>query len=317
MKRTYTAQRFQNISREEIRGKQSRAAGQRRARHVGVLSMIRDLLICLEGSPGSERATELAIEIARESSARLLGLAIVDEPDIRAGAATSIGGASFKQHRDEVLLEDAQRHVQEYLTRFEARCRDAGVRARVLALSGRPAPTILVQMQSHDLTLIGRNANFLFETRDDDPETRDSVLHRAGKPVIIVPEVLAPAGPDVLVAFDGSSAAKRALKAFAASGLAQGRKVHVASVQDDGEEAWEMASRGVELLRELGVGSKPRSVVSALPIAAAILDARRKVGAGLLVTGAYQARSRLSELVWGSVTHTLLEETPVPLFLHH
>jgi nucleotide-binding universal stress UspA family protein len=279
--------------------------------------MIKDLLVCLEGSPSSERATDLAIEIAREQSARLLGLAIVDEPEIRAGAATSIGGASFRQHRDEVLIEDAQKNVQDYLARFETRCRDAGVRARVLELRGRPAAKILEEMQSHDLTLIGRHVNFLFETRSEDPETRDSVLHRAGKPVIIVPQVLAPAGPDVMVAFDGSSAAKRAVKAFAESGLAHGRKVHVASVQDDGEEAWEMASRGVALLRDLGVAAKPRSVVSALPIAAAILDARRKVGAGLLVTGAYAQRSRLAELIWGSVTHTLLEETPVPLFVHH
>jgi nucleotide-binding universal stress UspA family protein len=278
--------------------------------------MIKDLLVCLEGSPSSERATELAIEIAREQSARLLGLAIVDEPDILAGAATSIGGASFRQHRDEVLLEDARKHVQEYLTRFEARCRDAGVRARVLELRGRPAAKILEEMQAHDLTLMGRHVNFLFETQSEDSDTRDNVLHRAGKPVIIVPEVLAPAGPDVMVAFDGSSAAKRALRAFAQSGLSQGRKVHVASVQDDGEEAWEMASRGVELLRELSVIAKPRSLVSALPIADAILDLRRRMGVGLLVTGAY-TRSRLSELIWGSVTLGLIEKTPVPLFLHH
>ncbi len=279
--------------------------------------MVKDLLVCLEGSPSSERATELAIEIARELSARLLGLAIVDEPDIRAGAATSIGGASFKRHRDEALIEDASQRVNEYLARFEARCLDAGVQARVLELRGRPAPKILEEMRSHDLTLMGRQVNFLFETKSEDSDTRDNVLHRADRPVIIVPEVMAPAGPDVLVAFDGSSAAKRAVRAFAGSGLAQGRKVHVASVQDDGEEAWGMATRGVELLGELGVAAKARSVVSALPIAAAILEARRKVGAGLLVTGAYTRRSKLSELLWGSVTQSLLEETPVPLFLHH
>jgi nucleotide-binding universal stress UspA family protein len=279
--------------------------------------MIKDLLVCLEGSPSSERATELAIEIARELSARVLGLAILDEPDIRAAELTSIGGASFKRHRDDVLVEDARQHVQEYLMRFEARCRDAGVLARVLEVRGRPAPKILEEMRSHDLTLMGRQVNFLFETKSEDSHTRDNVLRGADRPIIIVPETLAPTGPDVLVAFDGSSAAKRAVRAFAESGLAQGRKVHVASVQDDGEQAWEMASRGVELLRGLGVAAKPRSVVSALPIAAAILDVRRKLGAGLVVTGAYTRGSRLSEFLWGSVTHSLLEDTPVPLFVHH
>ena len=42
--------------------------------------MIKDILVCLEGSASSDRATDLAIEIARELSARLMGLAIVDEP---------------------------------------------------------------------------------------------------------------------------------------------------------------------------------------------------------------------------------------------
>ena len=278
--------------------------------------MVRDILVCLEGSPSSERATELAIEIAREQSARIVGIAIIDEPDIRAGAATSIGGASFRQHRDEVLLKDASLHAHEYLASFEARCLQANVPARVLELRGRPGPKILEEMQSHDLTLIGRHVNFLSETKEADAETRDNVLHKAGKPVIVVPEVLAPAGPDVMIAFDGSTAAKRALRAFGESGLAHGRKVHVGSVLDDGAEAWEMAARGVEMLRELKIAAQPRSIVSALPIAEAILETRRKLGAGMLVTGAY-TRSRLSQFIWGSVTYTLLEKSPVPLFLHH
>ena len=278
--------------------------------------MIKDILVCLEGSASSERATDLAIEIAREMSARLTGLAIVDEPNIRAGAATGIGGASFKQHRDEVLLADAHKKAADNLLLFEARCRDAGIPARVLELRGRPAPKILEEPERHDITLIGRHANFLFETRDEDVETRDNVLHRAGKPVIVVPEEPMKTGPDVLVSYDGSSAANRAVRALAESGLARGRKVHVASVQDDGEEAWEMASRGVELLKTFSIAAKPRSVVSALPIPEAILEARAKLGAGMLVIGAY-TRSRLSELIWGSVTRTLLEKCPVPIFLHH
>jgi nucleotide-binding universal stress UspA family protein len=278
--------------------------------------MIKDILVCLEGSASGNRAIDLAIEIAREMSARLMGLAIVDEPNIRAGSATGIGGSSFKQHRDEVLLEDAHKKASDWLLLFEARCRDAGIPARGLELRGRPAPKILEEMQSRDLTLIGRDANFLFETKEEDAETRDNVLHRAGKPVIVVPEESAKTGPDVMIAYDGSSASNRALHALAGSGLANGRKVHVTSVQDDGEEAWEMASRGVELLRTLSVASKPRSIVSALPIADAILETRAKLGAGMLVMGAY-TRSRLSEMIWGSVTRTLVEKCPVPIFLHH
>ena len=58
--------------------------------------MIKDILVCLEGSPGTVRAIELALELAREHGARLVGLAIA--------------GYGDKHDR-----------VDEHRTRFEAR----------------------------------------------------------------------------------------------------------------------------------------------------------------------------------------------------
>ncbi len=209
--------------------------------------MMNDILVCLEGSASSERAIDLGIELAREHGTRLVGLAIIDEPDIRAGAAMGIGGSSYKQQRDETLLEDSRQRAEAALAQFEERCKKAGVAARSLEMRGRPAAKILEEMTEHDLTLIGRGANFVFETKVEDAATRDNILHRAHKPVIVVPEEPARSGHDVLVAFDGSSAAKRAVRAFGESGMAQGRTIHVASMDDDGEQAWEMASRGVDI----------------------------------------------------------------------
>ncbi len=255
--------------------------------------MIKDILVCLEGSPGTVRAIELALELAREHGARLVGLAIAGErrrARRRRRASGAVRGARPGGRR-----LDPQR----------------------CELRGQPAATILEEMTAHDLTILARNASFLVEDkRPRTRETRDNVLHHARKPVILVPEEPARAEHDVLIAYDGSSAAKRAVTSFAESGLAQGRTIHVTSMHDDGEEAWEMASRGVELLRERSIAAKPRSLVSTLPIAEALLDLRRKLGAGLLVSGAY-ARSRLSEMIWGSVTRALIDKTPVPLFLHH
>jgi nucleotide-binding universal stress UspA family protein len=253
--------------------------------------MIKDILVCLEGSPGTVRAIELALELAREHGARLVGLAIANNGEKHDG-------------------------VDEHRARLEARGQAVGVSTRILRVYGQPAATILEEMTAHDLTILARGASFLVEDRGEDGETRDNILHRARKPVILVPETPVRAEHDVLIAFDGSSAAKRAVTSFAESGLAHGRTVHVTSMHDDGAEAWEMASRGVELLRERSIASQPRSLVSTLPIAEALLGLRRKLGAGLLVSGAY-ASSRLSEMIWGSVTRALIDGTPVPLFLHH
>jgi nucleotide-binding universal stress UspA family protein len=277
--------------------------------------MMKDMLVCLEGSPSSAQATELAIRLGLILEATLVGLAIVDEPDIRAGAATGIGGSSYKKERDAALLKDAHEHAEQWTAAFLNRCRVVGVAAQALERRGQPSKIILEEMRRHDLTFIGRSVNFLFETESEDKQTRDAVVARAPKPVLVVPEQEPDRKTTVLIAYDGSSACKRALRAFAESGLHRDRAIHVASVGDEGTEAYELAAAGCELLRGMNVKAEPHSVVSALSIAEALLDQARKLGAAMVVSGAY-THSRLSHLIWGSVTHELLEKTTVPLFLH-
>jgi nucleotide-binding universal stress UspA family protein len=278
--------------------------------------MIAKILVCLEGSPSSVAATTIAIETSRRLAATLVGLAIVDEPDIRAGTPTSIGGSSFKHERDDALVADARKQAELWLTTFADRCHREGVSARTVEVVGRPAAQILAEMQTHDLTVMGRSANFRFETEETDPETRDDVLHRARRPVIVVPDDATTADGPVLIAYDGSSASKRALASFAESGLAAGRDVHLASVDDDGADAWETANRGVLALKALNVYAKLHNIVSPLSIEDALLELRAQLGAGLMVMGAY-ASLRLKALIWGSVTRALIEKTQVPLYLHH
>jgi nucleotide-binding universal stress UspA family protein len=279
--------------------------------------MIKEALVCLESSASSEAATRLAIAIADDFKAHLVGLAIVDEPDIRAGTATGIGGSSFKHERDETLLADARVRAADALALFERRCREANVEARTLEVVGRPASSILAEMERHDLTIIGRDANFRFETESDDTATREAILHRAAQPVLLVPEgAEAPIGSTVVVAYDGSRAAKRAIASFAESGLARSRNVHVATVDDSGEQAWELAMAGVKALAESGVAAVPNNLVSAQSNVEALFAFAKEIGAGLMVMGAF-AHSRLAHLFHGSVTRGLVERTTIPLYLQH
>src|SRR4051812_5812911 len=233
--------------------------------------MIKDVLVCLEGSPSSLRATDVAIQLAQRQRASLTGLSVVDEPDILAGQATGIGGAAFKQQRDQALLSDAQARADEWLDVFAARCRAADVPMRRMTLRGRPGDTIVGELQRHDLTILGREVNFRFETEDRDKKTRDTILRHAGKPIIVVPETELTQSTSVLIAWDGSPAARRALHSFASEGLARDRTVHVVTLDDDGSIAWEMAQKGCVLLSELGVPSRPHKLVSVRPVAEALL----------------------------------------------
>ena len=279
--------------------------------------MIKEALVCLEGSASSEAATRVAIGIAKDVRAHLIGLAIVDEPDIRAGTPTGIGGSSFKHERDEALLADARARAGDALALFERRCREAGVTAKQLEVVGRPTASILAEMEARELTVIGRDANFRFETESDDAATREAILHRASRPVLLVPEnAEGPLGKVVVVAYDGSKAAKRTIASFAASGLAASRSIHVATVDDSGERAWEMAAVGVKLFVDAGVAAIPHNIVSALSNVEALFAFANEIKADLMVMGAF-AHSRLAHLFHGSVTRGLVERTTIPIYLQH
>jgi nucleotide-binding universal stress UspA family protein len=136
------------------------------------------------------------------------------------------------------------------------------------------------------------------------------------RPVLLVPESSIALGRTVLVAYDGSGAAKRAITSFAASGIAQGRAVHVATVDDNGVVGMEMAERGVAMLRAANVPATAHNIVSVLSNIDALFKMAKELQAGLLVMGAF-TRSRLRQLFSGSVTRGLVERTEVPLYLQH
>jgi nucleotide-binding universal stress UspA family protein len=278
--------------------------------------VVKTILVGLEGSMGTARATELAVAVAKPDGASLVGLAIIDEPAITAGAAMGIGGSSYKHERDEQLLLEARQQARDAEQRFLAQARAAGVEARVVEVTGKAAETLLAELEHHDLGLLGRYANFRFETDATDLRTWDTVVHGATKPLIVVPETSLAKGRNAVLAYDGSLAAKRAMRLFVESGLHRGRILHVVTINDSGAVAWELATKAAESLGEMGVAAEVHNVVSVLSIAEALLEVATKVDAGLIVMGAF-AHSRLRNLFRGSVTQQLVEKTSVPLFLTH
>jgi nucleotide-binding universal stress UspA family protein len=254
--------------------------------------MIKDVLVCLEGSASSEAATQIAIGIAHEVHAQLAGLAIVDEP------------------------ADARTQAKGWIASFERRCREQEVPARTFEVVGLPADRVLSKMISHDVTVIGRDANFKFETERQEPQTREQILRRGVRPVLLVPEGTQTLGNRVLIAYDGSGAAKRAAVSFASSGLEASRELHVATVDDDNAAAWDMAHKGVALLRRQGVYARGHNVVSTLSNFDALFELASDLGVGLIVMGAL-SHSRLAHLFHQSAMRGLIEKSAVPLYMHH
>jgi nucleotide-binding universal stress UspA family protein len=201
------------------------------------------------------------------------------------------------------------------LEEFAARCTQAGVSFNLLQGGGVPHDEILRESHRYDLVLFGHETHFHFSAIDRPNETRWNVLKLESRPVVIAPRRLEP-GSSVVVAYNGSPHADRALQAFQASGLDQGEEVCVLSADDDREEANRQAATAVEFLRLHRIHAVPNSLGPVNSLSQSILDLVRQRNARLLVMGAY-GHSTVREFLLGSLTSNVLKESPVPVFLCH
>jgi nucleotide-binding universal stress UspA family protein len=200
------------------------------------------------------------------------------------------------------------------------RCAEAKVAYKVLEDVGSPHAQIELQAQRYDLILLGQQTRFHFETKEGYDDTVRRVLKNSPRPVIAVPAKLdlKPEDPShtVLIAYDGSLQAARALHAFQTSGLAGPRPAIVVSVASERRDAAVVAERAIDYLRFHDIRAEALAIASNDPPAQAILKAAREHNSVLIVMGAYGQRV-LREFLLGSVTRTLLAQCPVPLFLDH
>ena len=177
---------------------------------------------------------------------------------------------------------------------------------------------------AHDLVALGRNSIFDVEGELYDlPVCVERIVREEPRPILMVPSEANRSGAAIadgplLVAFDGSPAASRALHMFALLGLAQGRTVHVITVGDASDLATDTARRACKLLdrhgtagsRPIGLGDREAGTPSET-----ILGLAKSIGAGMIVMGAYGRRG-IRE-IFGSTTREILNACPTVLFLHH
>lgn len=89
--------------------------------------------------------------------------------------------------------------------------------------------------------------------------------------------------------------------------------MHVVAVDRSAAEASHRAGTAVEFLKSHDIDAHPCPVATEHAPAAAILERSHALDAGLVVMGTY-GESALREFFLGSVTRTLLAESPAPVF---
>lgn len=278
--------------------------------------MLRSIMVVTDGCSPFEGVVDLAVRWGQRYNALVVGTGIIDQT-IRKPVAVPIGGGAAKVERDHDIIERCRQKVHDALEMLDKRCAEASVSHQTVQTNGRPYEEVLEHAQRYDVVVVSRPSEPDSGVGGLQHEQLEKVLRSTPRPVITVPEKLGDERRGVLVGYDGSLQAARAIQALVASGLIDQGRATIVSIDSESEAtARSVADRARDYLQLHGIDASVKPIQTEGRISEVLLKEISEQKPELLVVGAY-GRSRFKEFFLGSVTSDLLHGSPIPVFLFH
>lgn len=283
--------------------------------------MIRSIMIALAESPYDAGAKNCAFWLTKKEGSRLHGLAVID---ITAFEIPVLGGPdSFMPSvmtpplgENQALMNDLMAIAKERLDLFAGQCASRGIPASTEVKTGIPGDVISRSAIAHDIVILSRTGyNRIANARETVDAWIAPVVRGSVRPVLVAGTEFRDGSDirNVLVAYDGSAHAARALLPAAELAARPGvacRLVTVAQSEEIGREVLAPAEsflfhRGIVPKTQVLIGSKPADV---------LCETVASGGVDILVMGAY-GHSPIREVLFGSTTERILAQCAANVIL--
>lgn len=278
----------------------------------------RTIAVHVNASLHTRQRVVLAARIAAENDAHLIGVAptgllpVLYSGGMFPGAAPVLEASMtyMKEHAEKALADFEQIADRNNVRSFEKRL-----------IEDEAGEALSLQARYSDLVIVGQSdpAETVTSERSD---VAEYTLLNSGRPILVAPYVddNSNFGERAVIAWDGSLAAARAVNG-ALPLLRATRQVQVVifnpevSLRAHGEEPG--ADIAAYLVRHgINVDVSRQKTTRDIDVANALLSHVADFGAGLIVMGGY-GRSRLSEILLGGTTRTVLQSMTVPVLISH
>ncbi len=271
-------------------------------------AMIKRILLATDGSPGAESAEALGLYLARRLGAELLALFVKDVrliryPELLDFGAISVPMPAYHEAVDEALELRGRATLERVAKKAEGLAFDGVVR------TGVPYEVIVREARTYDLAVLGRTG----EQEGHQATGLGSTVERVARtsPVPVLVAALAFEEPRrLIVGYDGSDLAARALHFASELAPPLGLEAVVASVAEDLDRAGLLAAEGIEYLKAHGVAAAAQPLTGDAGEALAVFQEPTD----LLAMGAF-GRGRVFELLLGSTTEYVLRRAAGPVAL--
>ncbi|MCA1410672.1 universal stress protein [Bradyrhizobium sp. NBAIM20] len=273
------------------------------------------ILLLLGETESSLSAREFAFDLARPGGLSVSGLSGIDLSSLTVPMIGGIGASAYQAKLEETRGRQARENNARLHASYAEACDARGVEFSWLSFEGDPAEAFRVASETRDLIVTGHDTTFSVDRAASLPELLSNLLLLSPRPVVVCgDEYRRPR--DVLVAYDGSLPAMRALQMYALLGLWREARVHVTSIAAELQLATRRAHAAADFLRSHDVHCTVVPIETRVDPSEAIRIEVVDRGIGLLVMGAFGHRG-WSNALFGSTTRRLVERPPCPLFLFH
>ncbi|MDX1438488.1 MAG: universal stress protein [Rubricoccaceae bacterium] len=284
--------------------------------------MTKRILVVLDPGYDTKVAIRYAIELAKKHDGEVTGLALVDRKRINeASQGGGIGSMYYAEKLKRELTDEVRTEAQKLLLDFITEVEAAGARHSDDHIAeSEVVRAITEDMKTHDLLIAGHESHFYYA----DPERRThalaGIVEKSAAATFVVESEYREINR-VMVAYDGDSAAARAVQKFAhLSPFGTNLNVEVVHVRGHGREnelESDRLTRGAAVyLKSHGYDSVKTTSIEDEKALDRILSHREATNADLIVAGAY-SKSGIRKLFFGSTAEGLIEKSKVPLFLYH
>lgn len=284
--------------------------------------MIRSILIPFDGSPASFTALSIACSISGIEKAALCGLFVEDEKrfsdlSLATAIAENLSGAPIVPQPlpPEEMLEVEEEVAREgslLESEFRRVCEESEVEGSFSRRRGEPAEVIVDDAKRVDLVVIGKSGFATEKQPQTVSSTIEHLLRSTARPVLVVPDD-AIGQSSIVIAYDGSRAAERALMIGAAlAEICEIEEVHLISVGSKQSSLAELQQPAIEYLSHYPLKVVP--VCREGKAAEVIAEYSQHCDASMIVLGAFGS-NRFKELVFGSTTKQVLEHQETAVLL--
>jgi len=276
---------------------------------------IKDLLVHVDDSKACARRLHAAVQMARTHQAHLTGLYVIPPVENFLMHSVEPLSASYRERMQKPLLErrDAARKM------FDAATDDEEIVAEWRDTEGGLTRSLNTSARYADLVIIGQH------DADDPADQTEGLAGRlvlgSGRPCLVIPYIgtQETLGKHVLVAWNAGREAVRVVN-DAIPILQAAESVSVLAVNPPSGKRGEGPIPSADICHHLarhGVHAEAASgMVEDIDIGSFLLSHAADRGVDMIVMGAY-GHSRLSEMMLGGVTKSMLQHMTVPVFMSH